>query len=274
MKNKKRDIINKILVNSITGIRSLGSIAIVAIYLSKGSFLTAIFTIIFFMTDCIDGFLARRLHAQTFFGSLLDGMSDKAFGIICLIILSTLNPVFLSLILIEITILYVNYQSVKRGNNTQSSIAGKAKTLLLAATIVGSFFCYAAPNLKEILDYLNISSFNRLLETNPDILSTILAIPAIGTGLFVISDYIKKAERQDERREKELEQEVLANLSKTKEEITIEKIEEEKKRLQKEKEQIESAKKYITGKELCHALFDTEFFLEHKNDSIKKLLRR
>ena len=42
-----------------------------------------------------------------------------------------------------------------------------------------------------------------------------------------------------------------------------------KEQLQKEKEQIKELK---SRKEIIHDLFDTEFYMEHKDDSVKKLL--
>lgn len=260
----KKHIRNKVLVNLITFIRSLGTIAIVPIFATHGAFATAISAIGFFATDCIDGFLARHLHVQSFFGSLLDALSDKAFGIVCLLLLSTLNPIFLVLIGLELGILYINYKSVERGNNSQSSKAGKAKTVLLAASIVGSYFAYAAPTLKNLLSYINVSSFNTLLSLNPNLLSTILAIPAIAGSLYVTYDYQKKATLQDQQREKEKSEE---------QPLTISEIHSQKKALLKEKAQIIEAKKELKShSEIVHDLFDTEFYLEHKDDGLKKLL--
>ena len=41
-----------------------------------GTLATGLAAMGFFLTDFIDGFLARKLHAQTFFGSLLDAVSE------------------------------------------------------------------------------------------------------------------------------------------------------------------------------------------------------
>lgn len=258
----KNHIRNKILVNLITFIRSLGSIAIIPVYFLGGSFAAGLATIGFFATDFIDGQLARRLHVESFFGCLLDALSDKAFGIICLLLLATVNPIFLAVIGVELGIFAINYKSIQNGNNVHSSIIGKAKTLLLAGTIVGSFFCHAAPTLKEVLNYINVSSFNTLLELNPTLLSSILAIPTIGASLYVAKDYKKKAENQTEaKKEKE-----------TKTTLSIREIEEKKAELQRQKELIAKEKVLKSKEEIFHDLFDTDFYLEHRNDDIKKLL--
>ncbi len=262
-KERKKHIRNKILVNLITGIRSLGTIAIIPIFVNEGTLITALASIGFFLTDFIDGLLARKLHVQSFFGSLLDGLSDKAFGIVCLILLSTLNPIFLIIIGVELGILAVNYNSIQRGNNAKSSMAGKVKTFFLAATIVGSFFAYSVPSLKNIVDYVNISSLNTLAKINPQVLSTILAIPSIGAGLYVLKDYGKKATTQDEKKlEEEKDTKKTINLS-------LKEINEKRKELIAKKEKLG---KYKSKQEILHALFDTDFYLEHKDDEIMKLI--
>ena len=262
-KERKKHIRNKILVNLITGIRSLGTIAIIPIFVNEGTLITALASIGFFLTDFIDGLLARKLHVQSFFGSLLDGLSDKAFGIVCLILLSTLNPIFLIIIGVELGILAVNYNSIQRGNNAKSSMAGKVKTFFLAATIAGSFFAYSVPSLKNVVDYVNMSSLNTLAKINPQVLSTILAIPSIGAGLYVLKDYGKKATTQDEKKlEEEKDTKKTINLS-------LKEINEKRKELIAKKEKLG---KYKSKQEILHALFDTDFYLEHKDDEIMKLI--
>lgn len=259
-KNHKR---NQILVNLITAIRSLGTIAIIPIFASCGALATGLAAMGFFLTDFIDGFLARKLNVQSFFGSLLDALSDKAFGIVCLVLLSTLNPIFLAIIGLELGIFAINYKNAQNNKNVKSSNAGKAKTLLLAATVVGSFFCYAAPTIKEVLNYVNISTFNTLLETNPDLLSSILAIPTIGASLYVAKDYMKKGQEDIPNKGESLVEEPT---------MTLEEIEKQREKLLAQKEQIEQALVLKSKEEILHDLFDTEYYLEHKDDKIKSLL--
>ena len=269
-KNHTRNII---LVNLITAIRSLGTVAIVPIFTKMGTLATGLAAMGFFLTDFIDGFLARKLHAQTFFGSLLDAVSDKAFGIICLLLLSTLNPIFLAIIGIELGIFAINYHSAQNDNNVQSSKAGKAKTFLLAGTVVGSFFAYSAPTIKEILNYVNISTFNALLDLNPDLLSTILAIPAIGASLYVAKDYISSAKKQQaQKKEQEQSSPVVETEGMSLEEIAKKREELLQKKAQVQKAKDQEAKVLKTKEEILFDLFDTDFYLEHKDDQIKSLL--
>lgn len=262
---------NKILVNMITGIRSLGTIAVIPIFLNCGSFITALAASGFLVTDCIDGFLARKLKVQSFFGSLLDALSDKTFGIICLLLLSTLNPIFLAVMGIELGIFAINYTSAQKDHNVKTSKVGRAKTLLLAGTIVGSFFCYGAPTLKELLNYINVSTFNTLLETNPDILTTILAIPTIGANLYVAKDYLNIAKNQEKEEQAVIEQVITQSAEPSFQDVTmnLEEIAQKREELLNQKEQLKVLK---SREEIMHDLFDTEFYLEHKDDKLKSLL--
>ncbi len=274
IENEKKDkrTLKKILVNCITALRSLGSIAIIPIFLELGTLAAGIAAIGFFVTDCIDGFLARKFHVQTFFGSLLDGISDKFFGIVCLFLLSTLNPLFLVLIGLEIGILAINYKSIERGNNAQSSIPGKIKTVILSASVVGNFFCYAAPSLKTLLNYIQASSLNTALEyisEHQNLIGTLLAIPAIGSSIYVAIDYNKKAKKQDKRhQEEETEQKIDEN--DIADSITL--LHQQKRELLEQKAKVVQTMMQLKSRdEIVHDLFDTDFYLEHKDDGIKRL---
>ncbi len=268
-KNHKR---NQILVNLITAIRSLGTFAIVPIYCTYGAFATGLAAAGFFLTDFIDGFLARKLHVQSFFGSLLDALSDKAFGIVCLLLLSTLNPIFLAIIGIELGIFAVNYHSIQNNNNVKSSYAGKAKTLLLAGTIVGSFFSYDVPTVRELLNYINVASFTTLIEMNPDLLSTILAIPAIGASLYVAKDYINIAKKQETKENTEPCKEEIQQVVEEDSTLTLEEIAKKREELLQVKAEIEEAKELKSREEILFALFDTEYYLANKDAKLKSLL--
>ena len=50
-----------IIINSITLVRLIGALALPFIFYYKGAAICAIWTIVFFLTDMIDGTLARML---------------------------------------------------------------------------------------------------------------------------------------------------------------------------------------------------------------------
>lgn len=275
-KKDKSHNIKKILVNAITGIRALGTFAIVPIFKAHGGLTTALAAMCIFATDFIDGQLARRLHVQSFFGSLLDSVSDKVFGIICLLILAFQNPIFWIPIALEGAIVYTNYRSAQNGNNIQSSWPGKVKMGVLGVSSVCSILALDAPELKDLLNYINVHAMDKVLSLDPNLLTTILAIPSIVAGGYVLGDYIKKSAKQTEAKAIKAKEEsktepTIEEIEPTIEEIesTISDIENKKAELEEEKKKIKQLK---SRKEIIHDLFDTEFYLEHKDDDIKQLL--
>jgi len=238
IKIKNTEISNKkAIVNLITIIRSVGTVAIIPIFLVSGTFSAACASIGLFFTDYLDGHLARKYHVESFFGSLLDSLSDKSFGIICLVLLCTYNKAFLSLILSELTIFKINYNSTTKNNNVKTSKLGRIKQGMLATTIIGSFICFSKDDLKEILTNLKLDSFNKLLDFDPKIVTTIMALTTAITSTLVAIDYYEKSEKQ-------------------------------------EVEKSEKLTEFKSSEEIINNLFDTDYYLEHKNDRILSLFKK
>ena len=76
-----------IFVNLLTMVRIIGVFMMIPVYFNYGGLYAAILSICCYLTDCIDGFLARKFHVATFFGSMFDGVADKLFSCSNLIIL-------------------------------------------------------------------------------------------------------------------------------------------------------------------------------------------
>ena len=264
-KTDKKHTLKKVLVNSITAIRALGTLVIVPIFKNSGPLTAGLAAAGFFITDFIDGKLARKLKVQSFFGSLLDSLSDKAFAIICLTLLALQNPIFWTVIAAEGAIVYANYRSAQKGNNIQSSKAGKIKTGVLGVSIIGSMMRLEAPTIREMLKFTNSAALDKIFSLDPNLLTTLLAIPAIAASRYVLKDYIDISNKQTNAKAQKQEVQITsADI-----EQTIADIESQKRELEHEKEQIKQLK---SSKEILHDLFDTEFYLEHKDDSVKKLL--
>jgi phosphatidylglycerophosphate synthase len=267
-KTDKKHTLKKVLVNSITAIRALGTLVIVPIFKTSGPLTAGLAAAGFFVTDFIDGKLARKLKVQSFFGSLLDSLSDKAFAIICLTLLALQNPIFWTVIAAEGAIVYANYRSAQKGNNIQSSKAGKIKTGVLGVSIIGSMMCLEAPTIREILKFTNSAALDKIFSLDPNLLTTLLAIPAIAASCYVLKDYISISNKQTEAKAKKTEEKTM-EITSSDIEQTIADIEAKKAELEGEKEKIKQLK---SSKEILHDLFDTEFYLEHKDDDIKQLL--
>ena len=76
-----------IIVNLLTTIRILGVIVLVPVYLIYGSGYTALLAMGCYFTDFLDGIIARKFHASTFFGSAYDVLADKLFTCANLLVL-------------------------------------------------------------------------------------------------------------------------------------------------------------------------------------------
>ena len=109
-----------IFVNLLTTIRIIGVFMIVPIFFKYGGIYAALVSIACYLTDSIDGFLARKYHVSTFFGSFFDGVADKLFSCSNLIILFSVTKY--SLIAIFFELLIVLIQFIKFEKNMQNSL--------------------------------------------------------------------------------------------------------------------------------------------------------
>jgi len=80
------------IVNILTLIRIIGTIILIPIYNIYGGKVVGIVSLICYLTDSIDGILARKWKVSTFFGALFDGFADKLFTIINFIVLYLITP--------------------------------------------------------------------------------------------------------------------------------------------------------------------------------------
>ena len=169
MNKKVLKIFELILVNAITMTRLIGAFILPFIYHYYGASIVSIFIICLFLTDTIDGFLARKLKISTFFGSLIDGVSDKLLNFISFLILGFINVFMFAPLIIEISIFYTMYSTYRYGGNIQSSKIGKTKTIILDIGVILSFMLISLPlfeSKSRVIDFLII---------NTDIIITFIA---------------------------------------------------------------------------------------------------
>ena len=147
-----------LLINGLTLIRVIGTFILVPIYKNLGGFYVGILSLICYLTDSIDGILARGMKASTFFGALFDGVADKLFTIINFIVLYLITPYALIPIVFEILIVLVQVFKYNRNYNLNSNIIGKSKVWVLAISVVLIFLLsdisniiFLPANIKEFL---------------------------------------------------------------------------------------------------------------------------
>ncbi len=232
MNKKVLKIFELILVNAITMTRLIGAFILPFIYHYYGASIVSIFIICLFLTDTIDGFLARKLKISTFFGSLIDGVSDKLLNFISFLILGFINVFMFAPLIIEISIFYTMYSTYRYGGNIQSSKIGKTKTIILDIGVILSFMLISLPlfeSKSRVIDFLII---------NTDIIITFIAFIILISCLITLFDYMKKN-------------------YKARENPKSFKIKNEN-------------KKQKPVKLIIKQLFDTDYYSKHKNESILK----
>lgn len=234
MKNSLIKNTEIIIINLITLTRLIGAIALPFIYYYKGSGNCALITLILFATDAIDGFLARTLHSSTFFGSMLDAISDKLLNSISFILLGIQYESMYIPLILEIAIFYTSYSTYRYGGNVQSSKTGKVKTIILDICVILSFALIALTkfNIKSKILIILIGNTKLIIFT----LSIITAI----ASLFTLFDYMKKN--------------TIARENPSAIKIKLQK------------------KELKTLKEILNNMFDTTYYLKHKNESIMEQL--
>lgn len=131
-----KKMIAMIVVNLLTTVRILGVICLLPIYLNYGGVAAALLSIGCYFTDWIDGIIARKCHAATFFGSTYDGVADKMFSIANLILLFTITKYAIVPILFEAAIIIIQTIKYHRNENIQSSKVGKLKTWIISLTVI------------------------------------------------------------------------------------------------------------------------------------------
>lgn len=190
------------LVNSITALRFIGAFLVLPIFKACGGVIAAIYSAIFMFSDCIDGFLARKLKVSTFFGSIFDGATDKAFMIMAFGLLMTFNPVVFSIpLLMELGILIVQKNKMKKGLNVKSNFIGKAKTWVLSASMVASLAAAEFLNLKPIFEYLKTASLSKVADIKDILVLLGINLPGIVLQLLTFNSYnneLKEAKEEEQ----------------------------------------------------------------------------
>jgi len=276
----KRDIA---IVNLVTALRFLGTFFVIPVFKTLGGIGAAIFSAIFLFTDFIDGALARKLKASTFFGALFDGICDKAFGIICIALLMSINPVVFSIpLLMEIGIVLAQSKKLQNNQNVKSNLMGKAKTWFLSASIIGSFVAVDLLNIPSFLEYIKCSSLDKVASINEFLVLLGIQAPTVIAQGLTLGSYIKESKTNLEKENAEINLENDMNIKETptvnkelEPEMVLENIEEQRQNLYNEKRQIlENQRSFLeNAKIIGDAMFDPEYYANNKDMPIRTLAK-
>lgn len=134
--NTNGNKLKKRIPNILTKSRILSPLVIVPIAI-LGNFTTVtIVSVIFGLTDAFDGKLARKWHATSEYGKLLDTIADKVFALTLSIPLLIANPLVIApIVLLETAIGSIAVKSKLKNNTPHSTMLGKIKTCFLYTSL-------------------------------------------------------------------------------------------------------------------------------------------
>lgn len=132
----------KIFVNVITTLRFLYTIILPFLQVKISNLAFIVNLIVLFLTDTIDGFLARKFKVQSMFGSIMDTVADKMLSVVLLFILVKEYNILAIILMCEVMIGFLNVIGMAFNKKTKSSKIGKLKMWLLAISIVLSYMSY------------------------------------------------------------------------------------------------------------------------------------
>lgn len=251
MKEKKEKSLKAKLIatNLVTAVRFVGAIAILPVFLNYGGLVAAGLLAGVFITDAVDGMMARKFGTSTFFGATLDASADKAAGIVSLIALLFATKLAIIPILSEIAIMGINFVKYKNKQNVKSSFLGKLKTCALSLGIVLAFGVHGLVS-KNIIAKEN--TLNYMLP---------IFLGMVPFELTTLVSYLKdfNKNKKAENTEQKIEEESTIE---NKENKKLERIKEKRALLEQKKEYLKEYYKNKSG----GPIFDPDFYKEHKDD--------
>ena len=149
-KEKLRQIPNLLTLSRGT----IAPIIILPLLFTKKLILAAIMTAIFALTDCLDGFFARKFKAVSEFGRGLDPICDKIFALTLTIPLFTHYKIQIGVIIfLEVLIALINTLSKLNQNEPRTNIIGKVKTVSLSITLILGYLSFKIADLEALFGH-------------------------------------------------------------------------------------------------------------------------
>ncbi len=146
----------KFIPNILTSIRIISIPFIVTLFTLDRIDLAIIIAFFTAITDCFDGYIARKFNVQSEFGAKLDAVSDKFFAIGLLITLSIKFPILLISLILEIIISMINLYLHFKYKKTKSLLIGKIKTWFLFLNVIMGFISCFNSNFILIMNIILI----------------------------------------------------------------------------------------------------------------------
>lgn len=249
------------ITNLFTALRTIGIVCLIPVFKIYGGIATALLSAGCFATDFIDGFLARKLDSSTFFGSLFDGISDKAFLIVNMILLMTITPLAIIPIIAELGIATVQSLKYEKNLNVKSNMIGKAKMWVAGITVTLAYLLAD----QNFINYLGADIATKISQLGEIKLFGITLAPLVLSEIATLSSYIKEFVTEN-KQNKDVEN-ILENNQDT--------IKDDERNEEKENPEVkETLEESLNDMTLKDMLFDHEFYERHKDEGNLKLIRK
>ena len=188
----------KWLVNAITSSRILGALALPVIFNIMSIPLLIAVLFLLFVTDFVDGKLARKWNVQTLGGGLLDSLGDKVLAVSCILSLIGVQNFLLIPLFLELGITGINVRRTLQGEIVKSSILGKIKTWFLSVTLALMAINVLNPNLlNELASSVLHMDLNSLLVSDSLVNKAVCVTAVIQTATAI--DYASRSLRNNEK---------------------------------------------------------------------------
>ncbi len=204
----------KIIVNSLTLSRVVGTFMLPMLYslLSAPVFLTVVATLLF--TDLLDGLFAKRIFkVKTIGGAVLDMTADKILGFGVLVILSGMYPIMTIPLILELSIAGVNIIGGINGNNNKSSEIGRMKSMIVGLSACSLLLLGMYPEIINSINNVKLIDFLNFIQENKNSVKDISITSTIVSESMVLRDYSLKAFKSNDKKIK------LDELKRLKEEL-------------------------------------------------------
>lgn len=251
------------ITNFFTALRAAGIICLIPVFKLYGGMAAALLSAGCFATDFIDGMLARKLKSSTFFGSLFDGISDKAFLIVNMLLLMSITPLAIVPIILELGIAGVQSLKYEHNLNVQSNIFGKIKMWVAGLTITMTYLLTDP----TFINYLGSSLATKIVDLGDLKVFGITLAPLVLSELLTLGSYLK--EFRDETKEESKDKSDDATVTKPIEEKEVK----EEIKVTENKQRQEELEAYIADMDLKDMLFNHDFYENFKNEGNLKLIR-
>ncbi len=142
----------KFLPNILTCMRIICVPFILYLFVNNHVWWTIFLIVLIAATDFLDGFLARKLNAQSELGARLDAVCDKVFSVGLLLTIATKFTFLFINLIIEIIITVINLYFFSILKKSKTLFIGKIKTWFLFATVIIGFIVYFNSDLMILLN--------------------------------------------------------------------------------------------------------------------------